>query len=105
MTRNTAKDLNRIKTWKILDWPSKSLALKPTELDFTLQRGDRKGESSQNKQQPKTITKGECNSVLMSVSPWLKVVMACKRYATKYQGVPILLFSPVRWSDTSGTMS
>ena len=48
-TANTTKDFIRGTKWKVLDWPSPSPDLNPTEPAFDLLKRKLKGETSRNK--------------------------------------------------------
>ncbi len=78
----------KVKKWNILQWPSQSPDLNPTEHAFHLLKTKLKAERPTNKQQLKSaavkawqsITKEETQSLVMSMTSRLKAVVACKGF-------------------------
>ena len=88
-TANTTKDFIREKKWKVLDWPSQSPDLNPIEHAFHLLKRNIEGKTPPKLKEAavkawKSITKEECNSLVMSMGRRLDAVIASKGYATKY---------------------
>ncbi len=91
-TAKATQEFLKVKKWNILQWPSQSPDLNPTEHAFYLLKPKLKAERPTNKQQLKSaavkawqsITKEETQSQVMSMSSRLKAVIACKGFSTRY---------------------
>uniref|UniRef100_A0A8C5M9G9 Transposase n=1 Tax=Leptobrachium leishanense TaxID=445787 RepID=A0A8C5M9G9_9ANUR len=86
------KEFLKGQKWNVMQWPSQSPDLNPSEHAFHLLKTKLKGKCPKNKQELKTvaveawqsITRDETQRLVMSMCSRLQAVIDCKGFATKY---------------------
>ena len=91
-TAKTTKECFKSNKWNVMQWPSQSPDLNPTEHAFHLLKTKLKGKCPKNKQELQSVaaeawqsvTRDETQRLVMSVPSRLQPVVDCRRFATKY---------------------
>ena len=89
-TVKATKEFFKAKKWNVMQWPSQSPDLNPTEHAFQLLKIQLKGKCPKNKQELKTvavkawqsITRDETQHLVMSMRSRLQAAIDCKGFAT-----------------------